>query len=369
GEGIGALITDLQAGIWTRRFGSKRVMQAGIALSAISTLALWGATSIPQVVVYRIMAGSAQALFGVARHAYIADRVTLARRGRAIAILGGVFRIGSFIGPTLGGMIAGAMGLRAPFPVYFAISVIAFAIVTRAIQGIDSEKPKIKRKRGVLWASLRGHWGPLIAAGSAQLMGQMVRVGRAVLVPLYAAKVLDLEVAQIGVIVGTAAAMEVAVFYFAGVIMDRWGRKWAIVPSFVIQSLAVALIPLAGSFADLLVIASIGTLANGFSSGAMMTLGADLAPKEARGEFLGLWRLIGDTGGTIAPLVVGAVADVLVIGTSALVIAGAGLSAALIFARMVPETLVNAGESVDQSPAKSPGESAASQYAQPAPGD
>ena len=33
-------------------------------------------------------ASPARALFGVSRHAYIADRVSVARRGRAISILG-----------------------------------------------------------------------------------------------------------------------------------------------------------------------------------------------------------------------------------------------------------------------------------------
>jgi sugar phosphate permease len=71
----------------------------------------------------------------------------------------------------------------------------------------------------------------------------------------------------------------------------------------------------------------------------MMTLGADLAPKNARGEFLGMWNLIGDLGGTGGPVVAGVVADILVLPAAALALAGAGFASAAVFAWFVPETL------------------------------
>jgi hypothetical protein len=78
---------------------------------------------------------------------------------------------------------------------------------------------------------------------------------------------------------------------------------------------------------------------NGLSSGTMMTLGADLAPRDSQGEFLGVWRFIGDAGFAGAPLIVGGVADLFVLSTAAWTMSAAGLAAALIFALLVPETL------------------------------
>jgi len=80
-------------------------------------------------------------------------------------------------------------------------------------------------------------------------------------------------------------------------------------------------------------------LGNGLSAGTMMTLGSDLAPPEALGEFLGVWRLVGDAGSTGGPLLVGAVADVLDLGVAAVAVAVVGLAAAAVFAYRVPETL------------------------------
>jgi MFS family permease len=87
--------------------------------------------------------------------------------------------------------------------------------------------------------------------------------------------------------------------------MDRLGRKVAIVPCFAIQGLVMLLLPLAGGFAGLLAVAATMGFANGLGSGVMMTVGADLAPSGSRGEFLGVWRLVGDAGGSGAPLALG----------------------------------------------------------------
>ena len=71
----------------------------------------------------------------------------------------------------------------------------------------------------------------------------------------------------------------------------------------------------------------------------LMTLGADLAPPEAMGEFLGIWRLIGDGGALGGPLVVGTIADMLSLGPAIWVIAAIGVSAAAVLGFFVPETL------------------------------
>jgi hypothetical protein len=71
----------------------------------------------------------------------------------------------------------------------------------------------------------------------------------------------------------------------------------------------------------------------------MMTLGADLAPRRATGEFLGVWRLIGDVGATGGPLVVGGIADLVGLTLSALSLSGIGVLAAATLLLFVRETL------------------------------
>jgi MFS family permease len=164
-------------------------------------------------------------------------------------------------------------------------------------------------------------------------------MGRHVVVSLYAADIIGLDVQSVGWILSISAFVDMCMFYPAGLIMDRYGRKYATVPCFAIQAVGMALIPLTGSFSGLLLATVVIGLGNGLGSGTMMTLGADLAPRESMGEFLGLWRLIGDAGHMGSPLVVGGIADLLSLSAATLTISGVGLLAAATFAFLVPETL------------------------------
>jgi MFS family permease len=191
----------------------------------------------------------------------------------------------------------------------------------------------------LMWEIFREHLRILMSAGLGQLFAQTIRSGRQIVIPLYASEILGLDVQAVGWIVSAAAFVDMSLFYPAGWIMDRFGRKFAYVPSFIIQGTAMALVPFTGSFVALLGATCLLGFGNGLGSGTMMTLGADLAPEDSRGEFLGIWRLIGDGGQTGGPIVVGYVADLFSLPVAIFVIAGAGLMAALTLGVTVPETL------------------------------
>jgi len=343
GEALGMLLGDIPAGMLVRRLGLKGAMSLGLGCIALSTGALFWAGSIPEVVAYRLIAGFGFSLYSVSRHAYIAGTVRAGIRGRTIALLGGILRIGRFAGPMIGGIVAARYGLRAPFLLFAGACGLALLAVVRFAPAREVSAPRgshaSQPRGGDLVSTVRARYGVLASAGAAQLFAQMIRRGRGVIIPLYGADVIGLDVEAIGLIVSLASAVDMSLFYPAGLIMDRLGRKYAIVPSFLIQAIGMSLVPLTGSFAGLLAVAALTGLGNGLGSGSMMTLGADLAPHGSRAEFLGVWRWIGDAGSTGGPLIVGAVADLVVLPTAAWVMSGAGLIAAMIFVLLVPETL------------------------------
>lgn len=350
-EGLGTLFGDVPAGALVERIGRKRSMLLGIGGMALGVLAYTWARSPYELILYGFLVGFTAALWNLARHAYLADAAPVERRGRAIALFGGINRIGLFAGPLVGGALAGQLGLRAPFVLYAVLAVLAMIFPARYVMRRGPDVPRRGGMRGHslhLWQVFRQNWRVLFTAGSGQLFAQMIRSGRRIIVPLYAADVLGLGVQDVGLIVGLAAAVDMSMFYPAGYVMDRFGRKFAYVPSFTLQAIGMALIPLTGSFAALLGATCLIGFGNGLGSGTMMTLGADLAPVDSRGEFLGLWRLIGDGGGTGGPMVVGWIADMLGLSLATLAIAGVGLTAAIILGTLTPETL-------REAPAPSPG--------------
>jgi MFS family permease len=340
-EAIGMLVGDLPAGALLRRMNRRVSMLSGLLLLAVTAFASAFAATAWLLFITRWVAGLGWALWWMSRHAYLTQTVPVRQRGRVIAAYGGAQRVGSLIGPAVGGVVAVAFGFAAPFFVYGVAAIATMAVVWGLPDGAERSVAS-----GHGHGNSRAAWrliaamGPrlLASAGLGVLMAQAVRAGRRVVIPLFGATVLGLDAQQVGFIVSLTALIDFAFFPLAGVLMDRFGRKAAIVPSFVLQTLGMLLVPLSGGFAGLLAAGLLIGFGNGIGSGTMMTVGADLAPEGATGEFLGAWHLVGDGGAMGSPVLVGALADGLGLAGATVVVAFSGVAAAMLFAWGVPET-------------------------------
>ncbi len=342
---IGTLLTDVPAGAAIHRIGLKRSMYLGTGLVAASTFPLALDLSAEPIVILRIIAGIGTALWGLSRHSFIASAIPVENRGQAIATFGGVNRIGIFGGPALGGAIATIWGLQASFILTGAMSLLALINVMIALPKTKETAPAPRGGSRERWAlvrkTVRENSSDLTAAGIAQLFAQMIRQGRQLLIPLIGTGIADLTAAEVGLVMTISAVVDMSMFFPAGYLMDRFGRKFATVPSFAIMGIGLAMLPLSSSFATMAGIGIVIGLGNGLSSGSMMTLGADLAPEGAVGEFLGIWRLIGDVGMVVGPLLVGLIASNLSLENSAVVLGVAGVTSSLMFLFLVKETRVS----------------------------
>ena len=341
-EAIGMLLGDIPAGSILRRFDRKVVMLTGVGVVGLAVAAIPIFGSVVAVIALRLVAGLGAAMWGLSRHAYLTESVEPAARGRSIAAFGGANRIGMLLGPALGGVVAGAFGFGAAFLAFGVVAALAFGLCALYLEPRSASETGPRQRLGhreALRQVLVQQRGLLITAGAGQLFAQMIRSGRRIVLPLFGSAVLGLDVQAIGGVLSIAAAFDVALVPVAGVVLDRWGRQAAIVPSFVIQALGMALVPLSGGVVGLALAGAVIGLGNGIGSGTMMTIASDLAPRDTVGEFLGVWRLIGDAGGMGGPVAVGAIADALTLETATLVIALIGLGAAATFAFGVPETL------------------------------
>jgi MFS family permease len=75
---------------------------------------------------------------------------------------------------------------------------------------------------------------------------------------------------------------------------------------------------------------------NGIGSGIMQTIGGDAAPALGRRQFLGIWRLFGDGGQAIGPVIVSVVAGLATLALGIVTIGGVGVAAAVGLAVWVP---------------------------------
>ncbi len=341
-QGFGNLMSDIPSGMLMGRLGQKWSMLIGLGVLALSMIAMGLSNTVPELILFGFIGGVGMSLWNISRHAYMTDTIPLHMRGRATATFGGINRIGIFAAPAVGGIVASMWGMRVPIILNGVFTMMALLVV--AIFAVESDVRASHEVKGIsghtkeLFNVFREHYRVLASAGLGQFLGQMIRSGRRVVIPLFAADVIGLDLNQIGLIVTFSAAIDMSMFYPAGVIMDRYGRKFASVPCFAIQALGMALIPFTSSFGTLLLATLVVGFGNGLGSGSMLTLGSDLAPKESMGEFIGMWRLIGDAGQTSAPIVVGRIADVMSLSMATFAIAAAGFGAAAVLALLVPET-------------------------------
>lgn len=339
--GIGTLIADVPAGMLLGRLGLKPTMLLGAGMVIFGTFMVGLAANVEQMIAFRLVSGVGTALWGLSRHAFITESIDPRQRGRAISVFGGINRIGMFGGPAVGGIIGSTFSLETSFFVAAGLGVLGFIV---SFVYIKDTRVVVHSDRGVRWGLVRNlvrtNWRDLGAASVAQTFAQLIRSGRQTIIPFYGASVLGLGVAEVGLIQTASSSVDMLLFIPAGYLMDHFGRKVAAVPSFAIMGVGMVLIPFATSYLTLMAAAVLIGLGNGLGSGTMMTLGADLAPPGATGEFLGLWRLIGDTGRATGPMAVGSLTDGLGFEYTAYVLAGVGLGAAIILAVMVKETRV-----------------------------
>ncbi len=192
------------------------------------------------------------------------------------------------------------------------------------------------RSEGVAWRTvLRDHRHVFLTLGVGVMLVAAVRAARQAVIPLWADH-LGLDASTASLIYGIAGGVEMLIFYPAGFVMDRKGRRWVAIPSLLIMAVALLLTPLTQGMTTLLLAASALGFGNGIGSGLIMTLGADHSPRNARAQFLGLWRLMTDIGAASGPALLSALTAMLSLGVGVAAIGVLALGAAWQLAYWIP---------------------------------
>ena len=338
-RGLGTMLSDLPSGVAVTRLGDKATMLCGCLVVTVSCVgfALVGRPWALGLLALLFGAGFGALMLG--RVHYVARHCPARYRGRAIAVLAGIQRVGLFVGPAAGGWIAEVFGFEAAFAAAAVLTLAGVALIAvfvrRATPGLrGSAQPPL----AAIARIVRTHRSVFVRAGFASVAMQFVRSARQLLIPLWGAAI-GLDAAGIGLAFGLSSALDAAMFYPAGWLMDFRGRKWSAVPSLAVLGASLALLPFATSFWPYLAVVLLSGLGNGLGTGIIMALGADFSPRDHRGEFLGVWRLVGDAGHAAGPFVLGAATGILALGGVLGFAAVVGFVGAVGTALFMPETL------------------------------
>ena len=338
-QGLGEAFFSIPTGLLINKFGNKKIMLIGMAGLSISG-SLSGLFQNNLALYFALFSlGTFYGFFSLSRHSFMTQIVPSEYRGKAFSRFGGINRIGWFFGPVIGGFTAGSIGIDIPFYIISVVALFTTILIfftteptnENLIQSNEIKSPTFKE-------TILENKKSFTIGGSGHFIMQFLRQCRHVLIPIWAFSI-GLGVEELGLIQSISAAIDMTLFYPVGLIMDKYGRKWTSVPSIILLSLGFIFMTYVDSFNGLMLVGLLLGFANGLGSGAMLTLGSDLSPKNQPGSFLGIWRLFGWSGNSAGGPISGAIAQTVGNTASALSISMIGGIGVIIFSFLLPETL------------------------------
>jgi MFS family permease len=331
----------LPAGRLVDRFGSRRVMAAGIAVVAASSVLAGFSQSFAQLLVLRGVGGLGSAMFSVSAQALLLASVPSGQRGRASGLYTGGFLLGGITGPALGGVVA-AWSLRAPFFLYGALLVVP-AVIAVAALGTAARPATVRatvsprESLSVLAGALRSRAYRAVAA--VNLADGFAVLGvRGAIIPLFVRDSLHRPATWTGIGFLVFAALNGAALLPAGRVADTVGRRPVMVAGCAISAaglLLLAVLPGPWAYLGALAIAGAGSGLLDVAPSAML---GDLLSAQARqgGILVAFFQMAGDVGAVTGPVVAGLLVDSASY-PAAFGLAGGVLAAAALLTLMTPE--------------------------------
>ncbi len=355
--GLGGLMGGLPAGSVMSRVGSEALLAVSVGALVVTTLALPITTAALALVAFRFVYGLGTVGLFLSRQTFVTEGVPGSVRGRAMSFAGGAIRLGVLAGPAVGGLCAEALGYDAAFVIAGAVAGLGWvaAPVHRHLTNRGAGRAASAEKAGFDAAAIAGgapavsgdapgvlkalwrYRRRLLRGGFGPLLAMTVRDGRFVVLPLIAADV-GLSPAAVGLVVAVGTGADLCCFPLSGLLMDRFGRLFAIVPAFSLMAGGFLLLGVGRSAVVVTLAGVVIGIGNGMGAGTMLTLGSDLAPPEATGQFLAGMATMTHVGRLAGPLVVGVTADAAGLGTAAVVLSVVLVSAIAWIVLAVGET-------------------------------
>jgi MFS family permease len=334
---VGTLVADIPAAKLINLIGERKSMLSAAVLGSIGILFALLSTTIWMLGAGMFFLGASVSVFALARHSFLTEAVPYSHRARSLSILGGVFRAGHFVGPLIGALLITLFDIRAVF--WSAVIFCALAAIVLLFVKPDLMPDTPGTTKGATWMVAKREAKKLATLGVVSAIMGGLRTARTVGLPLWALHI-GLSPAVTALYIGIAGAVDLALSYTSGQIMDRYGRRWSALPTLLGLSLTFALLTQASDANTFLAVALVMSLANGVGSGIILVIGSDLAPKGERNEFLASYRLLVDAGVAATPLAISAITALFGLATALFWLTGTGIIGAALAHRYLPRRAI-----------------------------
>jgi MFS family permease len=309
------LLFQLPGGIFTDRFGRRKIIVYGTALRIIPPIIYLWATNWVQIIPALLVNGAAS-IYMPAFNAIIADSLPKDERGAGYGAYRMITSTPQIFAPIIGGVLMDRLGYQEGVRIFFYISIVVntvvtitrYKIITETLFDEDEEKSKIisnkrvKRPKFQISETFnigKTVWLMVVVSVLSNFGMRMVWD----FMSIYAVEYVGLTNTQLGLVSTMGGVITVFLAMPGGMLSDRIGRKPLITFSRLLTPLSFFAVTLVNNYPQYFFTQAIRSFADslggggGYSGGpAWQALVADLVPKEKRGTVMG-------TIGTVTGLV------------------------------------------------------------------
>ncbi len=308
---FGRFMADIPSGLLSDKVGRRPLMIWGTIILAATAFLNARATSFIEFLVYRLIQGVGSAMWMTSRSTLLADVLRPDERGRVMGYFQTFQLLGSSAGPVIGGYVAATWGLQSTFYFYALLGLVSLAITYLWIkepEEIATKKHLTHFDMPTVRRLLSNRSFSLACLATFTIF--FMRTGiRGTMIPLYADGELGLSETEIGAVISYSTIMNLILAVPMGHAIDYYGRKPAIAKSLFVTMLAALVFPNTTDYFTLSLASVLLGVGTSGAGQAPLALATDATLDEPRGISMGLYRLFGDIGFVVGPIILGVIAD------------------------------------------------------------
>ena len=326
--GLTTALLATAAGRVSDKFGRRRLLIASGSLSACAAFCYLLSSTVLQVILLRILEGAAWAFFWPTVEALATELVEPKFAGCAMGFATISYAIAFGVSSLLGGSIAGILGFKSTFGVYFAFSVISvFVAILLQVPQRDAHRLDVNVEKSPM-RNLTSQ--PVVLA---YILGITYTIGLGTLLTFFSifAKTLGATLLIVGGLFTLFWAGRIIGSYMGGWFSDRCGRGVTATGAMLGSTGAFVMIAVSSGVWSLVVGAVIAGLSIGATFPVGVALISDHINQNMRGLAMGIFETGCGVGVMMGAAIGGLLADMYSARTPYIMAAVANLACAVLF--------------------------------------
>ncbi len=288
------------------RRGRKLFLCIGLLIYSIISLGYIWADNVSQLILVRLIQGSAAGMIIPIAQAYVGDISPEGEEGTWMGYFNAAFFTGFGFGPLFGGVLTDYFGMTVAFSSMGGLNLLAFLIAVLFLPEIKYGKMATNPHASFREMTTSGVIKGLFSFRLAFALGRGTFV---TFLPILAGIYIGLPPSLIGILLTVNILVMSLLQIYGGNIADRYNRRVLIAIGGLTNLTYLVLIPLGVNFWQLLAICALGGLGGAISMPAASALIVEEGRKFGMGSTIAMFVMSMSIGMAIGPIVAGVLAD------------------------------------------------------------